>query len=443
MKYRLITLSLLCAALLCGCNKGADSFRTGSKLPMWQEGWLDIHAINTGRGESFWFIFPDGTTMLLDASGSLPQETHPLDPPGCISRPSPDISAGRVIIHYVNHFMPAAANGKIDYFMLSHYHGDHMGAWRANPEKHGIAVHPEGGFELLSLGEIASEIPIGTIIDRGPYDDRASKDYFTKDGIPRYEDYLRMAAWCNKTYGTVHERLKVGYDDQIVLKHHPEKYPDFKVMNLAAGGYVWTGTGHQVDSTLLPSAAECLAFGSLKEHKILEGNPLLAENNFSCVIRLSYGMFDYFTGGDIQHKGRAENPIHDIETPISKVVDKTEVVKLGHHGTSSTCGESLMEALCPDVALAANWRDVQPNPISLKRILAVNPDVKLIMTNSTDHNLKMLRDEEIDPDSFLSREGHVVFRVEPSGEQYWVIILNDRDEKYKIKSVHGPYPCHP
>ena len=265
MKYRLITLSLLCAALLCGCNKGAGSFRTGSTLPMWQEGWLDIHAINTGRGESFWFIFPDGTTMLLDASGSLPQETHPLDPPGCISRPSPDISAGRVIIDYVNHFMPDVANGKVDYFMLSHYHGDHMGAWRAKPEKYGIGVHPEGGFELISLGEVASELPIGTLIDRGPYDDRPSKDYFTKDGIPRYEDYLRMAEWCNKTYGTVHERLKVGYDDQIVLKHHPEKYPDFKVMNLAAGGYVWTGTGHQVDSTLLPSAAECLAFGSLKD----------------------------------------------------------------------------------------------------------------------------------------------------------------------------------
>ena len=139
MKYRLITLSLLCAALLCGCNKGAGSFRTGSTLPMWQEGWLDIHAINTGRGESFWFIFPDGTTMLLDASGSLPQETHPLDPPGCISRPSPDISAGRVIIDYVNHFMPEAANGKIDYFMLSHYHGDHMGAWPGGPNRRNTA----------------------------------------------------------------------------------------------------------------------------------------------------------------------------------------------------------------------------------------------------------------------------------------------------------------
>ncbi len=210
MKINKLLTVLAALALLAGCDKGAGSFRTGSTLPMWQEGWLDIHAINTGRGESFWFIFPDGTTMLLDASGSLPQETHPLDPPGCISRPSPDISAGRVIIDYVNHFMPDVANGKVDYFMLSHYHGDHMGAWRAKPEKYGIGVHPEGGFELISLGEVASELPIGTLIDRGPYDDRPSKDYFTKDGIPRYEDYLRMAEWCNKTYGTVHERLKVG-----------------------------------------------------------------------------------------------------------------------------------------------------------------------------------------------------------------------------------------
>ena len=92
MKTRLIILSLLCTGLVCGCKSGAGSFRTGSTLPMWQEGWLDIHAINTGRGESFWFILPDGTTMLLDASGSMPEETHPLDPPGCTSRPSPDIS---------------------------------------------------------------------------------------------------------------------------------------------------------------------------------------------------------------------------------------------------------------------------------------------------------------------------------------------------------------
>ena len=53
MKINKLLTVLAALALLAGCDKGAGSFRTGSTLPMWQEGWLDIHAINTGRGESF------------------------------------------------------------------------------------------------------------------------------------------------------------------------------------------------------------------------------------------------------------------------------------------------------------------------------------------------------------------------------------------------------
>ncbi|WP_284515640.1 hypothetical protein [Bacteroides sp. AM54-2NS] len=36
-------------------------------LPEWQAGYLDIHQISTGRGNAAYLIFPDGTTMLLDA----------------------------------------------------------------------------------------------------------------------------------------------------------------------------------------------------------------------------------------------------------------------------------------------------------------------------------------------------------------------------------------
>ena len=37
------------------------------KLSPWTEGMLDLHHINTGRGDAAFHIFPDGTTMLLDA----------------------------------------------------------------------------------------------------------------------------------------------------------------------------------------------------------------------------------------------------------------------------------------------------------------------------------------------------------------------------------------
>ena len=39
----------------------------GKPLPLWKEGYFDIHAINTGRGECTFFIMPDGTTMCVDA----------------------------------------------------------------------------------------------------------------------------------------------------------------------------------------------------------------------------------------------------------------------------------------------------------------------------------------------------------------------------------------
>jgi len=39
----------------------------GEPLPAWQEGHLDIHHINTGRGAAAFYIFPDGTTLLVDA----------------------------------------------------------------------------------------------------------------------------------------------------------------------------------------------------------------------------------------------------------------------------------------------------------------------------------------------------------------------------------------
>ena len=39
---------------------------TGETYAGWRPGELDIHFIQTGCGEQSFFIFPDGTTMLVD-----------------------------------------------------------------------------------------------------------------------------------------------------------------------------------------------------------------------------------------------------------------------------------------------------------------------------------------------------------------------------------------
>ena len=66
----------------------------GRPLTPWSEGELDIHHINTGRGEAALLILPDGTGLLVDASGktleqppfSLPTRPDATRPPRRMGR---------------------------------------------------------------------------------------------------------------------------------------------------------------------------------------------------------------------------------------------------------------------------------------------------------------------------------------------------------------------
>ena len=48
-------------------------------LPEWQEGYMDIHTIATGRGDATFIVMPDGTTLMIDAgdNGKLKDPQHP------------------------------------------------------------------------------------------------------------------------------------------------------------------------------------------------------------------------------------------------------------------------------------------------------------------------------------------------------------------------------
>ena len=37
--------------------------------------------------------------------------------------------------------------------------------------------------------------------------------------------------------------------------------------------------------------------------------------------------------------------------------------------------------------------------------------------------------------------GHVVIRVKPGGDEFWVFQLDDTNTLYKVKSVEGPFKC--
>ena len=69
-KMNVVFAILTLSAIHSGCNR-EEPLPDGpviekSYVDDWQEGYLDIHQISTGRGNVAWMIMPDGTTMLVD-----------------------------------------------------------------------------------------------------------------------------------------------------------------------------------------------------------------------------------------------------------------------------------------------------------------------------------------------------------------------------------------
>ena len=415
----------------------------GKPLPQWEEGYLDIHSINSGRGESFYYIMPDGTTMLVDAAGAADYEIEGIeDGSGIYSRPSSSYSSGNVIINYIRHFAPDISKGGLDYFMTTHYHGDHMGIYTKNFAKYGWkAVDGSGrltdkidldagGFILNGVSEVGYYIPIKKLIDRGDWNDRPSNVYLSAP--LRMQNYLNFIDWSKNKNRTVREKLAIGRDDQIVLQHKSGTYPEFSIRGIAAGGDIWTGNGTQVNTTYMPSSEELMA-----DLETLNPN----ENIMSCVFTLTYGKFDWFCGGDIQYNDRATLAWKDMDKPVSKVVSQVEAMKANHHCARYTNSTELLSVLKPDNVIIGIWTDNQPNPDTMKRFYNANSNVGIFATNLADKSVENLQSVGIDANSFRARKGHIVLRVMPGGDSYYIYVIDDSDFKYHVTSIHGPFKC--
>lgn len=388
-----------------------DESLIGKVLPPWQEGFLDISAINTGRGESTFFILPDGTTMLVDVSSSLisPTETNPPPP----RKPNASITSGKAIVNFINHFLPAN-NKRINYILLSHFHPDHTGGYESS-----LPAGPGGTFKKNGVTEIGADIPFDLIVDRG-YPNYNFPVNMKSTGF--MSNYIKFIDWAKDAHGASAEQFGVGRNDQFVLKMNPSKY-DFEIRNLAVNGKVWSGDGLNWTSELPESLSELNA-----------ADP--NENIFSNAFRLSYGKFDYFTGGDLQYNGSTQHPWKDIEAPIAKIVSQVDVMKANHHGTSNCNSQALLNKLKPEVVLCHVWRDVHPNPETVNRFFAANNSSKIFLTNLDPGNRERLGSNAA---KMRSANGHIVVRVDPGGSQYTVYVLDDTNQKYEVKSIHGPY----
>jgi hypothetical protein len=91
----------------------------------------------------------------------------------------------------------------------------------------------------------------------------------------------------------------------------------------------------------------------------------------SIAIRLSYGKFDYFTGGDLTSDvtefGKAWA---DIETPVANATGSMEVAVADHHAYFDAVGPGLVRALRPKVFIIPSWYIAHPSISPLRTTLS-------------------------------------------------------------------------
>jgi beta-lactamase superfamily II metal-dependent hydrolase len=386
--------------------------QAGQPLPGWTPGTLDIHQINTGRGNSAFLIFPDGTSMLLDAGDGA-------NPPPRGTAPKPDATRtpGEWIARYIRHMMAHDASPVLDYGYLSHFHVDHMGGPSAT------AKTASGGYKLSGMTEAGDRIPIKLMLDRG-WPDYSYPAPLQDAGVTNYRAFLD---WQQKNNGMKVERFQPGRKDQIVLRRDPAKYSNFEVRNIASNGEVWTGVGSNTRAHH-PRIAD------------LKPEEYPTENMCSSVIRVSYGKFDYYSGGDIPGVRKDGAPVwNDMETPVAQAVGPVEVSVTNHHGNRDSQNGFFVASLRPQVFIIPVWSADHPGHDVLDRMFSerLYPGPRdVFATNMLEANRLV-----IGPllDRLKSGQGHIVVRVDPGGDTYRVIILEDSDESYRVKSIHGPY----
>ena len=250
------------------------------------------------------------------------------------------------------------------------------------------------------------EIPYRTLVDRS---------------WPEYEDKKEQKNWecfarsMSERDGMKVEKFDLGSDSQFVLVNHPEKYPDFKILNYHVNGLVWNN-GEVMDCW--------------------KGKPA-KENGASAGFLLSYGKFDWFTGGDAGNNGK-------VEKPTARAIGRQiEAMKGHHHMSWHTMSAQMLEILRPQVVVNQSFYAHQPWPETMKDVLSVGmPEGQtrdVFLTNL--HDSTYVKEPETLA-KVKAYRGHVVIRVLPGGDSFYVYMLNDNDLKFNVKAVYGPYECN-
>jgi hypothetical protein len=376
MRIKLLTYLIPVLCLSCG-NPGP-----GQELPRWKEGELDIHAVRTDRGECYFYILPDGTTMAVDCGElrNIPDSAISHDPYSdrdIIRRqlPYPGRKAHEIAADYMRRHLPEVSADSLDYMVLTHHHDDHMS---------GIP----GLYRLLPFRNLVDHADTAAI----------TQEALGSKHTAAYADFLQEN-------GLVPLPFALGPGQNIMPRHGG----NWQLTGICSDGNVWTSDG---------------VVNAYEEKK-------LSENGASIGFLLSYGAFDWVATGD------AGDPnARSCFPALQGIGRKVEAMKVPHHFSWKTLSPRVLELLRPQVLVSESFWSHQPWKVELAHLLEVIPSPDLFLTGVYEG---VVEDNALGPDDYeliTAHGGNVVLRVAPGGKTFKVYLT---DPEGKILSSHGPY----
>ena len=415
LKY-MNTFTRMMALLLLVTGCAAEKDETGKPYPGWKQGELDIHHIHTGMGEANFFIMPDGTSMLIDAGDLGPNKPEWEKPRAFPPIADAEFHPGKYVAGYVMNVNPHGE--KVDYFMSSHFHDDHLTNARAGGQ---MTQGRNPDYVLSGVTEAGEWLRFGKFYDRAWPDYDYPVEIKGKD-VANFRSFVKYQT---ENFGASQERFIPGRLNQISLVHKPAMYArSFSIRNLAANAQVWTGNGE-----------ETVKYYDMNPENITGRQN---ENTKSIALRLDYGPFSYYTGGDVSGNLRDTdgNPVN-IEVMVGQACGKVDVCKTNHHAYKDAMKQGFLEAVDPTHYVSCAWDIWHTQPELMERMLAQSEGMIF-------HQFLWpeFLQEHKDADWFgrlYQKGGHIVVKAYDKGRSYKIYVLDDSNEDMIVKDVFGPF----